>query len=90
MLKTMEDMDRGIVLNFGSEHEITLGDYIDHKINEALRNKLQLDIDTHTESNYTGGFDGRSLYEETYFIKISLLADIEDEIYFIDSIDFTI
>lgn len=35
---TLEDMDRAIVLNPGSSNEITLGDYIDHKIKEALRN----------------------------------------------------
>lgn len=35
---TLEDMDRAIILNPGSSNEITLGDYIDHKIKEALRN----------------------------------------------------
>lgn len=53
-----------------------------------LRDSLRLEVDEITKSNYTGGFDGRSLYEDTKTIKIRLMADIEDQSHQIDEIDF--
>lgn len=53
-----------------------------------LRDSLRLEVDEITQSNYTGGFDGRPLYEDTKTIKIRLMADIEDQSHQIDEIDF--
>lgn len=85
----LDDMDRGIVLNFGSENEITLGDYIDHKINEALKN-LRLEVNTKTTSNYVGDNGHGSLYRDSTTVNIQLIADIADGEYSISDIEFDI
>lgn len=86
-VRTIDDMDRAIVLNPGSSHEITLSDYIDHKIKEALNN-LRLSVDTYPKSNYVGDNGNGSMYQDSTVVKIQLLADIADEEYLISEIDF--
>lgn len=42
-----------------------------------LKNNLQIDIKTTSE--YTGGFDGRSLYEDSHRIQVILEGEVISE-----------
>lgn len=53
-----------------------------------LRDSLRLEVDECTHSEYTGGYDGRNLYEDRKSIKVTLWADIDENSYKIDEIDF--
>lgn len=53
-----------------------------------LRDSLRLEVDERTHSEYTGGYGGRDLYEDRKSIKVTLWADIDENSYKIDEIDF--
>ncbi|AAX78651.1 hypothetical protein RB43ORF129c [Escherichia phage RB43] len=53
-----------------------------------MRDSLRLEVDEQTHSEYTGGYDGRDMYEDRKTVKVTLWADIDEESYKIDEIDF--
>ncbi|AIK68067.1 hypothetical protein CPTMiller_00131 [Citrobacter phage Miller] len=53
-----------------------------------LRESLRLEVDENTHSEYTGGLNGQPLYEDRKSIKVTLWADIDEQSYKIDEIDF--
>ena len=53
-----------------------------------LRESLRLEVDENTHSEYTGGLNGQPLYEDRKSIKVTLWADIDENSYKIDEIDF--
>ncbi|MNF63543.1 hypothetical protein D3C85_474640 [compost metagenome] len=46
---------------------------------ELIANSLEVDLKT--TSNYTGGFDGRPLYEDHHTIQLKLDGEVISEVY---------
>ena len=82
------DMENMIVLHKDTKDEYTLGDFVREQSVKMMRECLRLEVDERTHSEYTGGYDGRNLYEDRKSIKITLWADIDEQSYKIDEIDF--
>lgn len=55
-----------------------------------MRDSLRLEVNEKVTSNYTGGFNGDPLYKDSKNINIQLFADIDDQSYKIDEIDFEV
>lgn len=76
--------------------DIVLGDKVKHPeavtleqaVVQILRDSLRLEVNERTESHYTGGMNGRDLYEDSKHVNVTLWADIDDQSYKIDEIDF--
>lgn len=58
---------------------------------EVLRDSLRLEVNETTESVYVGGMDGSgNMYRDHKSVNIQLWADIDDQEYKIDEIDFDV
>ncbi|ALF01819.1 hypothetical protein CPT_Margaery130 [Citrobacter phage Margaery] len=78
--------------------DIVLGDKVKHPdavtleqaVVQIMRDSLRLEVTERTESNYTGGMNGRDLYEDSKHVNVTLWADIDENSYKIDEIDFDV
>lgn len=76
--------------------DVVLGDTkaLDSAMEKAvvkiMRNSLRLEVNEITETCYTGGLCGQSLYRDAKSVNIQLWADIGEESYKIDEVDFDV
>lgn len=78
--------------------DIVLGDKVihpdavtlDQAVVQIMRDSLRLEVNEITETCYTGGFDGTPLYRDAKSVNIQLWADIGEESYKIDEVDFDV
>lgn len=61
---------------------------LEQAVVQIMRDSLRLEVNERTESHYTGGMNGRDLYEDSKHVNVTLWADIDDQSYKIDEIDF--
>ncbi|UIW11490.1 MAG: hypothetical protein [Enterobacter phage ENC7] len=63
---------------------------LEQAVVQIMRDSLRLEVNEKVTSNYTGGFNGDPLYKDSKNINIQLFADIDDQSYKIDEIDFEV
>ena len=63
---------------------------IEKGVVKIMRNSLRLEVNEITETCYTGGLCGQSLYRDAKSVNIQLWADIGEESYKIDEVDFDV
>lgn len=68
----------------------TLDSAMEKAVVKIMRNSLRLEVNEITETCYTGGLCGQSLYRDAKSVNIQLWADIGEESYKIDEIDFDV
>lgn len=68
----------------------TLDSAMEKAVVKIMRNSLRLEVNEITETCYTGGLCGQSLYRDTKSVNIQLWADIGEESYKIDEVDFDV
>lgn len=68
----------------------TLDSAMEKAVVEIMRNSLRLEVNEITETCYTGGLCGQSLYRDAKSVNIQLWADIGEESYKIDEVDFDV
>lgn len=61
---------------------------LEQAVVQIMRDSLRLEVDEQTHSEYVGGYDGRDMYEDRKTVKVTLWADIDEQSYKIDEIDF--
>lgn len=73
------------------ENEVRRKEELKNTIVEVLRDSLRLEVNETTESVYVGGMDGSgNMYRDHKSVNIQLWADIDDQEYKIDEIDFDV
>lgn len=68
----------------------TLDSAMEKAVVKIMRNSLRLEVNEITETCYTGGLCGQSLYRDAKSVNIQLWADIGEESYKIDEVDFDV
>ena len=68
----------------------TLDSAMEKAVVKIMRNSLRLEVNEITETCYTGGLCGQSLYSDAKSVNIQLWADIGEESYKIDEVDFDV
>ena len=68
----------------------TLDSAMEKAVVKIMRNSLRLEVNEITETCYTGGICGQSLYRDAKSVNIQLWADIGEESYKIDEVDFDV
>lgn len=68
----------------------TLNSAMEKAVVKIMRNSLRLEVNEITETCYTGGLCGQSLYRDAKSVNIQLWADIGEESYKIDEVDFDV
>lgn len=68
----------------------TLDSVMEKAVVKIMRNSLRLEVNEITETCYTGGLCGQSLYRDAKSVNIQLWADIGEESYKIDEVDFDV
>lgn len=68
----------------------TLDSAMEKAVVNIMRDSLRLEVNEITETCYTGGLCGQSLYRDAKSVNIQLWADIGEESYKIDEVDFDV
>ena len=68
----------------------TLDSAMEKAVVKIMRNSLRLEVNEITETCYTGEIFGQSLYRDAKSVNIQLWADIGEESYKIDEVDFDV
>lgn len=68
----------------------TLDSAMEKAVVKIMRNSLRLEVNEITETCYTGGLCSQSLYRDAKSVNIQLWADIGEESYKIDEVDFDV
>lgn len=76
---------KDIIIGAGNKSD---GVTLQEAVVAIMRDSLRLEVDEQTKSRYIGGMGDGPLYEDYKQINVKLMADIDDQSYKIDEIDF--